>query len=224
MFALPLATLTAYLGSRVVTHSRWPRAIAALAWSTTAVLATAVGSGRLGGIVAAILLPLVAAGVVLAGRRSGTATVTAATVLAASVLGAFAPALLVLTLVAGLAVVVFGRGWARARGLAIVVAPVLLLGSWVPELVERPALLFTGPGLSVWGSTQAQPWQIALLHPGGPGSYPVLLSVPLVLAGLLGLLRAGRRGRAASVLGVVALVGLAYAVAAPRIQLGVVPQ
>jgi GT2 family glycosyltransferase len=224
MFALPLATVTAYLAARVVTHSRWPRAIAALAWSTTAVLATAVGSGRLGGIVAAILLPLVAAGVALAGRRTGTATVTAATVLAAAVLGAFAPALLVLVLVAGLAVLVVGRGWARARGLAIVVAPVLLLGSWVPELVARPALLFTGPGLSVWGSAQAQPWQIALLHPGGPGSYPVLLSVPLVLAGLLGLLRAGRRGRAASVLGVVALVGLAYAVAAPRIQLGVVPQ
>ena len=223
-FALPMATLTAYLGARVVTHSRWPRAVAALAWSTTAVLATAVGSGRLGGIVAAILLPLVAAGVALAGRRSGTATVTAATVLAATALGAFAPALLALVLVAALAVTVVGRGLARVRGLAIVVGPALLLGSWVPALVERPALLFTGPGLSVWGTTQAQPWQIALLHPGGAGSYPVLLSAPLVLAGLLGLLRAGRRGRAASVLGVVALLGLAYAVAAPRIQLGVVPQ
>ena len=223
-FALPLATVTAYLGARVLTHSRWPRAVAALAWSTTPVLATAVGSGRLGGIVAAILLPLVGAGVALAGRRTGTSTVTAATVLAAAVLGAFAPALLVLVLVAGLVVLVVGRGWARARGLAIVAGPVLLLGAWVPALVERPALLFTGPGLSVWGSTQAQPWQIALLHPGGPGSYPVALSVPLVLAGLLGLLRAGRRGRAASVLGAVALVGLAYAVAAPRLQLGVVPQ
>lgn len=223
-FALPMATLTAYLGARVVTTSRWPRAIAALAWSTTAVLATAVGSGRLGGIVAAVLLPLVAAGIALAGRRAGTVTVTAATVLAVAVLGAFAPALLVLAVVAGLVVVVVGHGWARARGLAIALGPVLLLGPWVPALVERPALLFTGPGLSVWGAAQAQPWQIALLHPGGPGSYPVLLSVPLVLAGLLGLLRAGRRGRAASVLGVVALVGLGYAVAAPRIQLGVVPQ
>lgn len=223
-FALPMATLTAYLGARVVTHSRWPRAIAALAWSTTAVLATAVSSGRVGGIVAAILLPLVAAGVTLAGRRSGTATVTAATVLAATALGAFAPALLVLVLVAGLTVLLVGHGWARVRGLALVVGPVLLLGSWVPALVARPALLFTGPGLSVWGTTQAQPWQIALLHPGGPGSYPVLLSAPLVLGGLLGLLRAGGRGRAASVLGAVALLGLAYAVAAPRIQLGVVPQ
>ena len=222
--ALPLATLTAYLGARVVTHSRLPRAIAALAWSTTAVLATAVGSGRLGGIVAAVLLPLVAAGVVLAGRRAGTTTATAATVLAAAVLGAFAPALLVLVIVAGVGVVLAGHGWARVRGLAIAVGPVLLLGPWVAALVERPALLFTGPGLSVWGTGQALPWQIALLHPGGPGSYPVLLSVPLVVAGLLGLLRSGRRGQAASVVAAVGLVGLAYAVAAPRIHLGVVPQ
>jgi hypothetical protein len=170
-----------------------------------------------------VLLPLVAAGVALAGRRAGTATATAATVLAAAVLGAFAPALLVLVVVAGLVILACGHGWARLRGLAIAVGPVLLLGPWVATLVERPALLFTGPGLSVWGSAQSEPWQMALLHPGGPGSYPVLLSAPLVLAGLLGLLRAGRRGRAASVLGVVALAGLAYAVAAPRLHLGIVP-
>ena len=223
-FALPLSALTAYLGARVVTHSRLPRALAALAWSTTAVLATAVGAGRLGGIVAAVLLPLVAAGVALAGRRAGTTTATAATVLAAAVLGAFAPALLALVVVAGLAVLVAGHGGARVRGLAIAVGPVLLLGPWVATLVERPALVFTGPGLSVWGTDQALPWQIALLHPGGPGSYPVLLSVPLVVAGLLGLLRSGRRGHAATVVAVVGLLGLGYAVAAPRIHLGVVPQ
>jgi hypothetical protein len=222
--ALPLATLTAYLAARVVTHSRLPRALAALAWSTTAVLATAVGSGRLGGIVAAVLLPLVAAGLALVGRRAGTTTATAATVLASAVLGAFAPALLVLVVVAGLVVTLAAHGWARVRGLAVAVGPVLLLGPWVATLAERPALLLTGPGLSVWGTDQALPWQIALLHPGGAGSYPVVLSAPLVLAGLLGLLRAGRRGVAASVLGVVAIVGLAYAVVAPRLQLGVVPQ
>jgi GT2 family glycosyltransferase len=223
-FALPLAAFTAYLAARVVTHSRLPRALAALAWSTTAVLATAVGSGRLGAVVAAIVLPLVAAGVTLAGRRTGTTTATAATVLGAAVLGAFAPALLALVVVAGVGALCAGHGWARVRGLAIALGPVLLLGPWVATLVARPALAFTGPGLSVWGTSQALPWQIALLHPGGAGSYPVLLSAPLVLAGLLGLLRAGRRGPAASVLGVVAVLGLAYAVAAPRITLGVVPQ
>lgn len=222
-FAMPLATLTAYLAGRVVTHSRWPRALAALAWSTTAVLTTSVAAGRLGAVVAAILLPLVAAGTALLARRGGSATATAATVLGAALLGAFVPALLVLVVVAGLTVLVLCRGGARLRGLLLAVGPLVLLGPWVGLLLERPALLATGPGLSVWGRAQALPWELALLHPGGPGSYPVLLSVPVVAAGLLGLLRAGRRGRSATVLAVLVVVGLAYAVLAPRLQLGTVP-
>jgi GT2 family glycosyltransferase len=222
--ALPLATLTAYLGARVVTHSRWPRALAALAWSTSAVLTSAVAAGRIGGIVAAILLPLVAAGYALCARRGGTATVTAATILATAVAAAFLPALLVVGVVAGLAVVVLGRGAARLRGLALAVGPVLLLGPWVATLADQPALLLTGPGLSVWGTTQAAPWQLALLHPGGPASTPVMLSAPIVLAGLFGLLRGGAgRGRGGWVLAVMALTGLAAALVAPRIHLGTVP-
>jgi GT2 family glycosyltransferase len=222
--ALPLATLTAYLAARVVTHSRWPRALAALAWASSAVLVTAVASGRLGGIVAAILLPLVVAGCVLAARPEGTATTTAATILAATVLGAFAPALLLLVLAGALAMVVLGPGSVRLRGVALLAGPLVLLGPWVGELLSRRELLLTGPGLSVWGTEQAQPWQLALLHPGGPGSFPVLLSLPLVAAGLLGLLRAGARGQAATAVAVVGLLGLGYAVLAPKFELGAVPE
>ena len=122
--AFPLATLTAYLGARVITHSRWPRGLAALAWSSTAVVATAVGSGRLGGVVAAILLPLVAAGYALAARRRSGSTATAATALGAAVLGAFVPAMLVVAAVAALALLVLGRGrGARLRGLVLLVVP-----------------------------------------------------------------------------------------------------
>ena len=222
--AIPLATLTAYLGARVATHSRWPRALAALAWGTAPALTTAVAVGRLAAVVAAILLPLVAAGCVLAARRRGSTTVTAATVLGAAVLGAFVPALLIPVLLAGLVTVALGSGTARLRGLALAVGPVLLLGPWVVTLIEQPNLLLTGPGLSVWGESQALPWQLALLHPGGAGSYPVLLSAPLVLAGVVGLVRGGRgRARAAWLLGLLALTGLAFALAAPRLHLGTVP-
>jgi hypothetical protein len=222
-FALPLATLAAYLAARVVTHSRWPRALAALAWATSAVVVTAIGAGRLGAVVAAIVLPFVAAGLTLVARRGGTTTSTAATAIGIAVLGAFVPALAALALLAALAIVVAGRGSARWRGAALVVLPLVLLGPWVGTLVDRPELVLSGPGLSVWGDPQALPWQLALLHPGGPGSYPVLLSVPLVVAGLLGLVRVGGRGRAASVVAVVGLLGLAYAVLAPRLELGTVP-
>ena len=222
--AMPLATLTAYLAGRVVTHSAWPRGLAALAWGSTAVLTTAVAAGRLGGVVAAVLLPLVVAGFALAARRGGSATVTAATVLVTAVLGAFVPAYLPLAAVVAVLVVVLGHGAARLRGIVLLVGPGLLLGPWLQGLVEQPHLLLTGPGLSVWGATQALPWELALLHPGGPASYPVLISAPIVLAGVLGLVRGGSgRGWAASALAGLGLVGLAYAVLAPRLVLGTVP-
>jgi GT2 family glycosyltransferase len=221
--AMPLATLAAYLGARVVTHSRWPRGLAALAWGTASVLTSAVAVGRLGAVVAAILLPLVAAGCVLAARRGGSTTVTSATVLAAAVVGAFAPALLVVVLVAGVGVTLLGHGGARLRGLALVAGPLLLLGPWVATVAHNPQLLLTGPGLSVWGEAAAPPWQIALLHAGGAGSFPAALGAPLVLAGVLGLVPGGRRGWGATILGLLALVGLAYALLAPRLHLGVVP-
>ncbi|WP_406831830.1 glycosyltransferase [Pedococcus sp. KACC 23699] len=223
-FAMPLATLTAYLAGRVVTRSAWPRGLAALAWGSTAVLTTAVASGRLGGVVAAIVLPLVVAGFALVARRGGSATATAATVLATAVLGAFVPAFLPLAALVAVLVVVLGSGSARLRGLALLVGPVLLLGPWVAALVEQPQLFLTGPGLSVWGAGQALPWQLALLHPGGPASYPVLVSAPIVVAGVLGLVRGGSgRGWAASALAGLGLVGLGYAVLAPRLVLGHVP-
>jgi hypothetical protein len=173
--------------------------------------------------VAAILLPLVAAGYTLCARRGGTATMTAATVLVTAITAAFMPALLVASIATGVLVVILGHGGARLRGLALAGGPVLLLGPWVGTLADQPALLLTGPGLSVWGTSQAAPWQLALLHPGGPASTPVLLSAPIVIAGVVGLLRGGSRGRAGWALGVLALVGLAAALAAPRVHLGTVP-
>jgi hypothetical protein len=99
----------------------------------------------------------------------------------------------------------------------------VLLGPWLETLVDDPAQLLTGPGLSVWGQTQADPWQIALLHPGGPGSTPVLLGAFVVAAGVLGLVRSTRGWAGSTLLGLLALLGTAAALAAPRLQLGVVP-
>ena len=221
--AIPLATLTAYLGARVITHARWPRALAALAWATTAALTSAAAGGRLAGVVAAVLLPLVAAGCVLAARRRGSTTGTAATVLAAAVLASFVPVLLAPVGVTGLALLLVGRGPVRWRGLALAIGPIVLLGPWLETFVGDPAQLLTGPGLSVWGEAQAEPWQIALLHPGGPGSTPVMLGAVVVAAGVLGLVRPARGWAGSALLGLLALLGTAAAIAAPRLQLGVVP-
>ena len=143
----------------------------------------------------------------------------------AAVLGAFVPAMLVVAAVAALGLLVLGRGRGpRLRGLVLLVLPPALMGPWLLALVESPHRLLSGPGLTLWGTGTALPWEIALAHPGGPGSHPVLFTAPLVLAGLVGLLRCGARSAAATCLAVLALAGLALGLAAPHLHLGTVPE
>jgi hypothetical protein len=221
--ALPVACVTAYTSARVITQSRWARALAAVAWVSTAVASTSVGGGRVGALAALVLLPPVAAGLVRLSRLSGTYTTAFATALVGTVLGAFVPGLLVLVMLVGLGVALLGHGGARLRGLVVLAVPPLLLGPWVVALATDPPRLLAGAGVAAWGPQTALPWELALAHPGGPGSYAVLASVPLVALGVLGLVRG--RGRAAlpNAAAATTVLGLAAALAAPHIVLGQVP-
>ncbi len=222
--ALPLSAATAYISGRAVTRRPWLRAIAAMAWATTAVASTAIAGGRIGPAVALVLLPLVAAGFARAARPGGSATATFATSLAAAVLGAFVPALLALFAAASLVLLLVGRAGQRARALVLLLLPLALQGTWLLELVRDPIqILAGGPGLLSWGESGPQPWQQALLHPGGPGSFPVLLSAPLVGVAVIALARSGRRSPALGALGLLAVVSLAGALAAQRVAVGTVP-
>ena len=84
-----LAGWAAYLAAGLATSSRWARAWAALAWGSAPVLFTAVGAGRLGPVLAAVLLPLTAAATARALTRgaAGALTATFAAVLGAAALG-----------------------------------------------------------------------------------------------------------------------------------------
>jgi GT2 family glycosyltransferase len=233
--AIPLATFTAYLAGRALTPLRWPRALGALAWATTGVAGTAIAQGRLGAVVALVLLPLVGAGLVRLADAEGTVTGAFATALAAALLGAFAPALLLVVLLVALVLLLVGRGGARWRGLIVLVVPVLLLGSWVRHLLAEPRLILGGPGLTAWGRPEPPAWQLALLHPGGSGSIPVWLALPLVALGVLGLLlstgtvrrawatRVRASGALSTGLGLLGLVGLAAVLLSPRVVLAQVP-
>lgn len=214
---IPLSGLTAYRAGRVLTPHAWPRAVVAALWATTAPATTASAQGRLGPAVGHVLAPLVFAGVVAVARPRASVTMTFATVLAGGLLGAFAPVLLAFATVAALFVVVFASGWARLRGLVVAVLPWALLGAQTRRLIDDPRLIFSGPGNLLTGpAPQVEPWQLALLHPGGAGSYPVLLGLPLVVLAVLGLFAPGRHRFmiGASVLG---LAGLALALLAPRL-------
>lgn len=222
--AIPLSAWTAYLGARVATRAPWPRAWAALAWASLGTLTTAQASGRLGAVVAHILLPLVVAGFACAARRSTGVSVTFGAATALSVTGAFNPALAALGGLAALVLLVVGHGATRLRAAVLLLVPAGLLGPWILTLVDKPLLLLTGPGLTVWSGAASAPWQLALLHPGGPGSYPALLSAPIVLAGVVAMLRRGMASRAMTVLAVLTVIGLALGVASPHVIIGRIPQ
>ena len=222
--AIPLSAWTAYLGARVATRAPWPRAWAALAWASLGTLTTAQAGGRLGAVVAHILLPLVVAGFVCAARRSTGVAVTFGAATALSVTGAFNPALAALGGLAALVLLVVGHGATRLRAAVLLLVPAGLLGPWILALVDNPLLLLTGPGLTVWAGAASAPWQLALLHPGGPGSYPALLSAPIVLAGVVAMLRRGIASRAMTVLAALTVIGLALGVASPHVIIGRVPE
>ena len=222
--AIPLSAWTAYLAARVAAPAAWPRAWAALAWASLATLTTAQASGRVGAVVAHILLPLVVAGFVCTTRRSTRFSVTFGTALAVAVIGAFNPALAVLAAFTALVLLVAGHGATRLHAAVLLLVPLGLLGPWVVSLVDNPLLLLGGPGLTRWQGGASAPWQLAMLHPGGPGSYPVLLSAPIVLAGVVAMMRRDRVSRAMTVLAVLTVAGLGLAVAAPHFTIATVPQ
>ena len=221
--SIPLSAWTAYLGARVVTRAPWPRAWAGLAWASLATLSTAVAGGRLGAVVAHILLPLVGAGFVCAARRSPGISVIFGAALALAVTGAFDPALGALGALAALLLLVLGRGRSRLRAAVLLLVPIGLLGPWIAQVVHNPLLLLSGPGLTVWQHSTPAPWQLELLHPGGPGSYPVLLSAPVVAAGVI--FMSWRRGDQAAmrVLTVLTVTGLALGVLSAHIIIGLIP-
>jgi GT2 family glycosyltransferase len=232
LLAPALSAVAAYLALTGFVRSRWLRTWAALAWATLPVVATAVAAGRLGFLGALVLLPLVAAAVAraLAPGRSGSTTATFAGALGVALLACAVPALLVpATLVAALGVVA-GRGRARLRSLALLVVPLGLLGPWLGSLAADPRLLLGGPGLlAPTAPLGDRAWSAdAVLHqaellvraPSGVPAWVVLLTVvPVLLVGLVGLLRAASRGRSVLALWALGLVGLAAVVVAPSVAL-----
>lgn len=223
--AMPLSGLAAYRAGRVATIARWPRVAVALLWATLPTLTTGIAQGRLGAVVGHILLPFALAGTLAAARRGASGALTFGAVLAVALTGAFSPVLLIACSVIAFAAVLLAPGVGRLRALAVLVVPWALLAPWTRDLVtgDRRALL-AGPGaLDPTRGAGIRPWELALLHPGGPGSYAVLATVPVLAIGLIGLVRTGL-GRAGAALIAVGLLGLGAALAAPHVLLAATSQ
>lgn len=222
-----LATISAYAAGRVLTGRPWPRAVAALIWAMAGPAPTVYAEGRLGAVMAHVLLPAVGAGLVLLTRADGTATAAWATALAAGVLGAFAPIYLPLVALLALGVVIAAPTRAvRVRALVPLLVPATLLGPWLAVLGHEPGRLLGGPGGVSWGAPQATRWDLLFLQPHPVPSGHWWLAVPGVVLGVLALPGLARSGGWRSLgTGLVAALVLAagLSVAVPRLVVATAP-
>ena len=223
ILGMPLAAASAYVSFRTMVTSRVVRGLVAFAWATTGVAAASVAQGRLGAVVALVLLPPLASGFWLMATRRSTATSAFATAFAAVLVGAFVPVLLALSSALALVIAV-GRSRVRLHALVVAVVPLLVLGPWLVTAADTSwPVLVAGVGVAQWGGTTPPPWQLALLHTGGPGAPPAWAGLPLVAVAVLALFRGRTRRAAATTLAVCIPVLLALALVAPAVRIGTVP-
>jgi GT2 family glycosyltransferase len=224
--AVPLACVSAYLALRRVVSAVPLRAWGAATYALLPPVVGAVAGGRLSTAAVAVLLPmtlLLASHAVGVRDSPGNNRAAWGAGLLLAIMTAFAPLVYPVALVLlGLAALTIAQGRRDvARLAATAVVPPLLLMPWLPALVADPSLLLQEAGLPGPGLTdnQLSAPAIFLLHPGGPGMYPVLLTIGVLLAALAGLLRRDRR-RIVLAGWSAALVGFAAAVVQTRISVG----
>lgn len=234
VFSVPLAALTAHRFARVLVQNRLVRIGWSITYGTVLVASGAVVQGRLGTLVAAILLPVIAGAIVRMVQRPQWQAGIAAGIWVA-VATAFAPVvypLVIITLAAiGLARVVprlmsgqpgqsdqsGSAGQSESPGrrhrtgwlfLLPVLVPWPLLGPWMLQRVLRPFQWWWEAGFPVSG--QATVLDVLTGRGGGPGSAPGWLSVGVILAAVLALAPLRNR-RLIALAWLVAILGLATA-------------
>jgi GT2 family glycosyltransferase len=222
--AVPLAGLTAYRALRRVTRSPVLRIWGATTYALLPPVTGAVAAGRIGTATLAVLLPVAAVAALRAVRGGGAGRLRAAWIGGSllAVMSAFAPLAYLVTLVLALGAVVSRRvpRPALVRLLVLLVMPPVLLLPWLPELARHPQLLLLEGGLvrPELVDPSLHPLAVFLLHPGGPGMYPLAFSVGLVLAALAALLRPDRR-RLVAAGWATALAGIAGGIALSHVRL-----
>ncbi|MQA03658.1 MAG: glycosyltransferase [Streptosporangiales bacterium] len=221
---VPLAGWAAYLAAGRLGTDRAVRVWVAAAYALLPVATGSIAAGRLGTAVAFVVLPLIAyfGSRVLSPPSRGALRPAWACALLLSVGIAFAPLLWPIALV--LAAVAGGLMWRKRAVLSglilTVLLPFVLLFPWSFTVVSSPSMLLldTGYHPASLASTRLQPLAMLLLHPGGPGQYPVWISGGLLLGALAALLR--RRTSPVVIAGwVVAFVGLAFGFVLSRVAI-----
>lgn len=194
-----------------------PAMAVSLAYGMLPATVAAVGTGRLGTALAAIVLPPLLrslarlSGAVAALPRNGAASVAWSAVLTAA-MAACAPLLAVVLLgAAALAAVITGRLRAFGSVLVATAAAAALLWPWTGYVAAHPGLLLLEPGAVPDRITSPEATSASLLAllPGGPIAVPPVAVLLLILAGVALL---PRRSRPIAIVGwALVVVGLATA-------------
>ena len=226
--AIPAAGLSAWWSLRGIVSARGPRTWAAMAYALLPAMTGAMASGRLGAMIAIVLLPPLARVVArLLGLAPGLAPVSVRTPWGASLLAALvvacAPVMWVWLLLAVIAALITAGLAGRLgrdvvlRSAALLVVPLLLLLPWSLRLLGQPGLLFADLGIASETGAVPSPW-LLLVDPGGPGTPPAWVMVGLVLAALAAVLRPATR-RAVLIAWGVALVAFALGLIVTRVPI-----
>ena len=208
LFAVPLAGLAAHRLGRRLTSRRGLRIVWAVSYALAVVATGAVAQGRIGTVVALVVLPIVVntAGQLVdqPGKQLGLRLG-----IWISIGAVFAPVVLPMCLV-GLVLLLVLEGRPVLRdGIIAVLVPVALLGPWLVQRAGHPFRTWWEAGLPVPGDVSVL--ELALGRAGGPGAAPAWLGIGLLVLAVLALVP--RRSRVyVQVCWVVALIGLTFAV------------
>lgn len=224
LLAAPLAGLTAHRFGRRLTDRRRARVVWATGYALTVVATGAVSEGRLGTVVALVVLPVIASttlqlleAVGAAGTRNPDAPTPRRTALRwgiwVAVGAAFAPVVLPLSVLGGLVAVVVDR---RLRGPLLLGtgAAVVLLGPWLLTRVVAPMAWWQESGAFLPGGDPGWRTALGLLvgRAGSPEQAPLWLGAGLVLLAVLALVPRPTR----------TLLGLCWVLAAGALAVAVV--
>ena len=192
---VPLAGMTAFLATRRLTSVLAARIWIAASYALLPVATGAVAAGRIGTVVAFVLLPLIGVlvGRVLTGNpRTATRAAWGAGLLTA-VTAAFVPLAWPVALIAAVAAAA-AWSWLGPRTVInawiVALVPGVLLIPWTFHLITSPSAFFGEAGLVRPGLATAhlRPDSLLLLSPGGPGLPPVWVTAGLVLPAFAALL------------------------------------
>ncbi|HKY57419.1 MAG TPA: glycosyltransferase family 2 protein [Aeromicrobium sp.] len=208
LFAVPLAALTAHrLGRRLTSH-RTHRKVWAVSYALSIVAVGAVAEGRLGTVVALIVLPIVVNTAIQIADDPGWQKGVRLGIWIA-VASAFAPISFLLC-VLGLGLFVFlERKWVLRDAVIALVTSAALLGPWLAQRVVHPTRMWWEAGFPI--EAHASVLELLFGRGGGPGAAPIWFNVALPVVAALAIVP--RRTRHDVLLcWVIALVGLAVAV------------